>query len=477
MKNNASLIYNVCLVVGDFLALVAAFVAAYILRVKLDPRPLLQHIGAETYLQVFLMVLPFWILIFAWLGLYNTSIYEKRFKEFGRLLVGSFIGLLVVIFWNFVASKPIFPARLVPIYGFVFGFIFLLVFRNAARLIRTWLFAYNMGLTKVLLIGNSHLTPGLVDWLADERRSGYKIVGVIGQKRTIGKRDVPTYPTFQQFLKANKNPELHSIIQTELYAEEPKNAEILLYAQENHISYRFAPGNTGLFVGSLEVELLRSSVPVITVHQTALFGWGRVVKRGFDLAFGVLLLIPALPVMGIVYLLYLFDHGDPVFAQTRLSRFNRKIRIYKFRTQLHAYHRMTPEEGFKKMGRPELAKAFRANGDFLEDDPRISALGRFLRKTSLDELPQIFNVLRGDLSLVGPRPLEPFELDTYAKKSILLGVKPGLTGLAVVSGRRDIPFEERRKLDLYYVQNWSLWLDIVILAKTVRIVLDRRGAR
>lgn len=476
MKNNASLIYNACLVVGDFLALVAAFVAAYVLRVKLDDRPLLQLVGAETYLLIFLTILPFWILIFAWLGLYNASIYEKRFKEFSRLLVGSFVGLLFVIFWDFVATEPIFPARLVPIYGFAFGFLFLLVFRNIARFIRIMLFRAGVGLTHVLVVGNSHMTPELVDWLANERRSGYKIVGMVGQKRTIGNRDIPTFPSFRQFLKGYRG-ELHSIIQTELYADDTKNAEILSHAQEQHISYRFVPGNTGLFVGNLEVELFRSSVPVINVHQTALFGWGRVGKRLFDLFFGIILLVLALPIMIIVFVFYLFDHGDPIFGQVRSSRFNKKIRIYKFRTQLHAYHRMTPEQGFAKMGRPELAKQFRANGDFLEDDPRISPLGRFLRKTSLDELPQIFNVLRGDLSLVGPRPLEPFEMEQYAKKSLVLGVKPGLTGLAVVAGRRDIPFEERRQLDLYYVQNWSLWLDIVILAKTVRTVLSARGAK
>lgn len=477
MKNNASLIYNACLIVGDFLALVAAFVGAYILRVKLDTRPLLEQIGAETYLGIFLSVLPFWILIFAWLGLYNTSIYERRFKELGRLLVGSFIGLLIVVFWDFIAKEPIFPARLVPIYGFLLGFLFLVVFRSLARLIRVQLFSYGIGLTKVLLIGNSPMTPELVDWLGQSKRSGYDIVGVVGQKKIMGARDVPTYPTFQQFLKDSRSKEIHSIIQTELYADEPKNAEILSFAQENHVSYRFVPGNTGLFVGSLEVELFKSSVPVITVHQTALFGWGRVVKRGFDLFFGTILLVLALPLMGLICLLYLFDHGDPVFSQARLSRFNKKIRIYKFRTQRHAYHRMTPEQGFAKMGRPELATQFRENGDFLENDPRISPIGRFLRKTSLDELPQLFNVLKGELSLVGPRPLEPFELEKYSKKSLLLGVKPGMTGLAVVAGRRDIPFEERRKLDLYYVQNWSLWLDMTILAKTIRVVLDRRGAR
>jgi exopolysaccharide biosynthesis polyprenyl glycosylphosphotransferase len=476
MKNNGSLIYNVCLVVGDFLALVAAFVGAYILRVKLDDRPLLELIDAQTYLGIFLVVLPFWILIFAWLGLYNSNIYEKRFKEFGRLLVGSFIGLLFVIFWDFVDPEPIFPARLVPIYGFMLGFLFLIVFRNLARFIRVQLFSYSIGLTRVLLVGNSPTTADLVDWLSDSKHSGYTIVGVVGQKRTMGGRDIPTYPSFKQFLAEDKT-ELHGIIQTELYVDEGKNAELLTYAQEHHVNYRFVPGNSGLFFGNLEVELFRSSLPVITVHQTPLFGWGRVAKRIFDLCLGTILLVFALPVMAVICLIMIFDHGDPIWRNTRLGRFGNKIRIYKFRTQLHAYHRMSPEQGFAKMGRPDLAKQFRANGDFLENDPRISKLGRFLRRTSLDELPQLFNVLKGDMSLVGPRPLEPFELSSYDKKNLMLSVKTGLTGLAVVSGRRDIGFEERRALDLYYVQNWSLWLDIVILAKTVRTVLGGRGAR
>lgn len=479
MKNNISLIYNVCLVVGDFLVLVAAFIAAYLLRVKFDLGLNPADIGpsnGRAFLGVFLAVVPFWIIIFALLGLYNSSIYEKRFKEFGRLLVGSFVGTLLAIFWHFMSGEDIFPARLVPIYGFLFGFLFLLVFRNVARAVKTWLFSYDVGTTRVLLVGNTPLTAELVEWLADSRQSGYKIVGIVGPKRLIGKNDIAAYSSFHEFLKHNRH-ELHGIIQTELYPEEVKNAEILAYAQEHHVSYRFVPGNAGLFVGNLEVELFRSSLPVITVHQTALFGWGRVAKRLFDLTFGTIFLILSLPIMAVICLIMVFDHGDPIWRNTRLGRFGNKIKIYKFRTQLHAYHRMTPEEGFAKMGRPELAKQFRANGDFLEDDPRISKLGRFLRKTSLDELPQLFNVIKGDMSLVGPRPLEPFELTNFDKKNLMLSVKTGLTGLAAVSGRRDISFEERRSLDLYYAQNWSLWLDLVILAKTVRAVLGGRGAK
>ena len=129
------------------------------------------------------------------------------------------------------------------------------------------------------------------------------------------------------------------------------------------------------------------------------------------------------------------------------------------------------------MGKPELSRIYRENGDQLDNDPRVTKIGKFLRATSLDELPQLFNVVKGDISLVGPRALIPQEINQYKKKDIILAVKSGVTGLAQVSGRRDISFEERRRLDVYYVQNWSILLDIQILFKTVVSVIFRRGAK
>ena len=169
--------------------------------------------------------------------------------------------------------------------------------------------------------------------------------------------------------------------------------------------------------------------------------------------------------------------GSAFFHQVRLTRGDKKFNVYKFRTQFAKFDGTTPEEAFKMIGKPELSKIYRENGDSLENDPRITPIGKFLRKTSLDELPQLWNVFRGDISLVGPRALIPQELDKFAKKHQILNVKSGITGLAVVSGRRDISFEERRKLDIYYVQNWSFAMDIQILAKTFWSVLTQRGAK
>jgi lipopolysaccharide/colanic/teichoic acid biosynthesis glycosyltransferase len=255
------------------------------------------------------------------------------------------------------------------------------------------------------------------------------------------------------------------------------NDEILTYAQENHAAYRFVPGNSELFVGKIEVGLFHS-VPIIAVHQTALIGWGRVVKRLTDLLLGSVLLLVALPFMLIIAIVIKLTDGGPVFfRQKRLSRFNTKVRVLKFRSHNLKYSGLTPEEAFQKMDRLDLLKQYRQHGDYLPKDPRVTPVGRFLRRHSLDELPQLINVVRGDISLVGPRALVPDELDKYAQKNLILSVKSGMTGLAQISGVRDLSFAERRQLDLYYVQNWSFWDDLVILTKTFWVVLFHQGSR
>ena len=473
MKNNASLVYGLFLVIGDFLALLAGFVAAYILRVKLDPRPLLEQIPAATYLRAFLIVLPLWILVHAFIGLYSQSVFEKRFSELGRLVVGSFIGILVVIGYDFIANQDLFPARLVPVYGLGLSFGFLFMFRTFARTARRLLFRYDVGISNVLVIGNTRASADIVSSIRNTDTTGQYVLGVVGKK--VG--DFTYYASFTDACAKLKR-QIHGIIQTELYADQDKNNEILDYAQRNHIAYRFVPGNTDLFVGKIEVQLF-AGLPMVSVHQTALIGWGRVVKRCFDVIVSGLLILLLSPVIVLIALLQkLFDlRGGIFFRQKRLTRFNAEFRVFKFRTMRSRYGKGTPEDDFKLMGRPELAQTFRANNDYLPHDPRLTWLGRFLRRSSLDELPQLFNVFKGDISLVGPRALIPAELNVYEKKHAILSVKSGMTGLAQVSGRKDISFAERRQLDVYYVQNWSFWLDLVILMKTVKTVLSSSGAK
>lgn len=478
MKNNASLLYNFALVVGDGIAITIAFSIAYILRVSLNHTPISADVHAHTYILILTGLLPFWILIFALLGLYNSRVYDQRFTELGRLFVGTFIGILFVISYSYVFNISIFPARLVTVYGFGLAFVLVFIFRTLARGTRRQLFSYGIGINNVLIVGDTAIAHELVAGLSDTEVSGYRIVGVIGGTKHPhkSKDGLMIFENFDQARKALRKEQLHTIVQTELYADPEENDTILTYAQENHIAYRFVPGNSELFVGNIEVGLFQS-VPVIAVHQTALIGWGRVVKRIVDIIIGGIMLIIASPFMLLIAIgIKLTSRGPVFFRQNRLTRFNHKFKVFKFRSNKIEFNGLDPERAFAKMGKPELIKEYRENGDFLQNDPRITPFGRFLRRTSLDELPQLINVVRGDLSLVGPRALVPQELDLYAKRHAILSVKSGMTGLAQVSGRRHISYEERRKLDLYYVQNWSFTGDLVILIKTIWIVLFHKGA-
>ncbi len=479
MKNNASLVYNFCLIIGDALAITVAFTIAYILRVTLDHQPLSANVHAHTYITILVSLLPFWILIFGLLGLYNLRVYEKRFSELGRLLVGTFIGMLFVISYSYMTNTVIFPARLVTAYGFGLAFFFVLLFRTVARGLRRELFGYGIGINQVLLVGDTKTTHRLIDALSNTTITGYRVVGVVGGIKHPLKPGISykQYDSFADAVHHLRGRQLHTIIQTELYAAGERNDEILTYAQEHHAAYRFVPGNSELFVGKIEVDLFHA-VPIIAVHQTALIGWGRVVKRLTDLLLGGLMLVIATPFMLLTAIAVKLTDGGPVFfRQERLSRFHTKVRIFKFRSLKLRYNGLDPEEAFRKLDQPELLEAYRRGGDHLPDDPRLTRVGRFIRRNSIDELPQLINVVRGDISLVGPRALVPYELDSYAQKNLILSVKSGMTGLAQISGVSDLSFEERRKLDLYYVQNWSFWGDLVILVKTFWVVVFHKGTR
>ena len=485
MPTRSARLYSLALVVGDFFVLLAAFMLAYVVRVGVqflhfDTRPLVVNdISALDFLKTALLLVPLWILVFAFLGLYSSRVYTKRLEEWGRLLIGSFVGILIVLGYSFVVNAPVFPARLVAVYAFVGSFLLLILGREAMRLARTLLFRFGRGVSRVLIIGNSPATKDIAKQLSDTKRSGYQISAIAGPKSVepqgfAGVR----YATVEQALAQLDNQHITTIIQTDLYDTSERNQKILTAAQEGHLHYSFIPGEPEFYSGKNSIDVFLG-YPIISVNQTPLTGWGVIVKRLFDLFATSLVLIVLSPFILLVMILQkIFNPGPLFYVQRRLTRFSTPFGLIKFRSMGAQYGRggAGAIDDFKAMGREDLIAEYKRDRK-VKNDPRITAFGKFLRLTSIDELPQLFNVIQGNLSLVGPRPILPDELKLYKGKSALLhSVKSGVTGLWQVSGRSELPFEKRVELELYYAQNWSFWLDIRILLKTIPALL-KKGAR
>lgn len=471
-------LYSSSLVLADFFVLLTAFTLAYIVRVQFDDRPLVATVTAASFLETSLLLIPMWLIVFGFLGLYSHRVFTKRSSEWGRLLVGSFLGILIVIGYSFVVDSPVFPARLVAVYALIGSFVLLVVGRELMRLAKHIMFRLGRGISHVLVVGNSAATRDIAAQLSDTRRSGYKVTAIAGPKSVVppGFRGTH-YPTIERALAHLNRPYISTIIQTDLYDSSERNQKILGAAQARHISYRFIPGEPEFYSGKNSVDVFLG-YPIISVYQTPLVGWGIIVKRMFDIIVTSLLVLLLSPLFLLLIILQkIFNPGPVFYVSKRLSRYSKPFGLLKFRSMSPKYGKRDAAEDFKAMGRQDLVEEYERTRK-VKNDPRITWFGKFLRASSLDEIPQFFNVLTGDLSLVGPRPILPQEIKLYRGKNALLhSVKSGVTGLWQVSGRSDLPFEKRVELELYYAQNWSFWLDVWILFRTLPALVKKSGAR
>lgn len=470
--------YSLILIIADFLVLLFAFSVAYILRVQHDPRPLLTKVYADEYFLSLLLIIPFWIVVFAAIGLYSAMVYNRRLVEWGKLAIGSFIGILTVIGWQYVSNEVLFPARLVAVYALIASFLLLVAEREVLRWVRGLLFRFGRGTSRVLIVGNSPATYDIAKNLAETKKSGYEIVAIAGPKKLVPRGlNIEQFNSLDTALSHINELGITTIIQTDLYDSAERNQLVLGAAQMHHIGYSFIPGEAEFYTGKNTVDVFLG-YPMISVSQTPLVGWGAIVKQVFDAIVSALLLILLSPLFILLVVLQKILNPGPIFyVSKRLSRFSEPIDLIKFRSMGAKYGKKDAADEFRAMGREDLAREYEKHRK-VENDPRITAFGSFLRKTSLDELPQLINVIKGDLSMVGPRPILPQEAKNLQNRAALLhSVKSGVTGLWQVSGRSTLSFQERIELELFYAQNWSFWMDIKILFKTLAVVVRRQGAK
>lgn len=485
MQKNSELFFNLILLPIDFIAVMGAFVLAYVIRVKLTDKPVTNPLGIILFLKVFIFIVPVWILIFALSGLYNLSGLRGKLEELGKIFVAVSGGTMFLILIDFVSKQPIFPAKAVPIYGYILSFVFVAFGRQIVRLVQRYLFNFGIGVHQAVVIGSGPIAQRIVADLSKTQRSGYALIGAVDTAKNASKRlpNLPIYQSFDELVNKIGVRNIDEIIQADSALEPEEVLDMVNFASNHHLTYRFVPNQFGIYATNSVVGTL-AGMPVIAIKHTPLEGWGRIVKRAFDLVGSVLGLVVLSPIFLVTAIaIKLADPGPVFYLHKRLSRAGKTIFVYKFRSMYLKYctgkgysGKTDAEILAKDLGRPELVAEFNKEQK-LNDDPRVHSVGRFLRKTSIDELPQLINVLQGNLSLVGPRPIVEAELERYGTgQSTFLALKPGVTGLWQISGRSDIGYEERVKLDIYYVENWSLWLDIKILAKTALSVLAGKGA-
>ena len=474
MKKKSDVFLRVSLIVGDAVAIILSFAVAYFIRVHVDPRPYVFEAQLQDFTLTVVFVVPIMLIILAALGLYKKSVFlgVSKLVEWGRLILAAVLSVSALIVYDFFKGESVFPVRVMAITSMLLCFVFLVLERFLVKFIIRRVFRKDYATKRVIIIGNSKNTEYLADYIASNPESGYRLSGIVANRKYIPK-DLKTHQ-YSSLKDALRKARADVIFQT----DEKSTEYAYKQAINRHLLYYFVPSETALSSHFGEMELV-GNTPAVLVMATPLTGGNAVIKRLFDLVFSIVAIAVAIIPMIIVWvILKLSDIRHSVFyVDERLTQYNRKFRCYKFRTMKPEYSGMTAEEAFKKMGKSELIKKYRRDGDYLKDDPRITKVGKFLRKTSIDELPQLFNILKGDISLIGPRALLPGELREYGDRSLILSVKSGLTGFAQVSGRRDIPFNERRALDIYYVRNWSLWLDLSIFFKTIAVVLKGEGAK
>ncbi len=350
-------------------------------------------------------------------------------------------------------------------------------------LLRLWgkRFLSRIGIWKerVLIVGAGNAGRLVMDGIGREKHMGYEVIGFLDDDESkkgeiiCGKKVFGKIKYFPRYIKKFG---IQTVIVALPSVQPEKLSDFTTSVQNYAANTMVIPDLKG--VALLNTDLLHlfyEEIFLMNIKNNLKSATNRLIKRLFDISVSIVSLPLLLPIIGVIAgIIRLETPGPAIYAHDRIGKNGQVFRCYKFRTM----HRDAKERLSELLENNDKLRSEWTEKRKLKDDPRLTQIGRFLRKASLDELPQLFNVIRGEMSLVGPRPVTQHEVDTYYRNmsSICFSVPPGITGLWQVSGRSNTTYDYRIKLDAWYIWNWSLWLDIEILFKTVKVVLEMRGA-
>ncbi len=407
-----------------------------------------------------------------WLRLRHYS-YRKPFwfelKEvLSTVVIFAVIDLAIIGFSKWQLSR----------YVWVFTWCGILVLLSVGRaLTKKLLRRLKLWQKQCVIIGTGSNAVDVFVALQSEAYLGFDIqyfVGCADQEEPAELLGLPVICDEQLLWHATDASNTQYVIALEYSQEKVRENWLKQLAVHKCQSVSVVPSTRGLPLDSTDMMFIfRREVLILGINNKLTKLSARTLKRGFDLISSFVLLLLCSPLLiGLAYLV-MREGGKPIYGHLRVGQNGKLFKCYKFRSMA-----VNADEILDRLLAADPAARAEWEQDFkLKDDPRITRIGRFLRRSSLDELPQLFNVLKGEMSLIGPRPVVPEELERYGDNAeYYLMVKPGMTGLWQVSGRNDVSYETRVYFDAWYVKNWSLWNDITILFKTIEIVFKRDGA-
>ncbi|MFA5792629.1 MAG: sugar transferase [Candidatus Gracilibacteria bacterium] len=463
----------------DFVMTVLGLMLGYYLRLQGDFIPGVKLIitranlmPIDEYLNSSLIFGGLLVAVFAFFGLYKLKNTEGPLKELGGVAKFSIVWVLVMMAYFFVTHK-VFFSRLVLIYGAIIAVILIAISRLILRRIERSLLNLGIGQRRVLLIGTNKISKRIANSLREDPH--YRVIGYLADKGG-NLQGVKLLGSIKNLKSVVKNCNIEEIILTTQNLEGYEDHQILNFCNLNHVEYRFVPDVLEMERSNFEINQI-ADYPLIHLKPTPLDGWGKITKRIIDLVLSGTSLLILSPAFAIIAIGIKIDSKGPVFFARledgspayRIGANGKKFKFYKFRTMKHNSHHM----------RAELKNLSHRKGPLMKikNDPRVTRFGKFLRHTSLDELPNLWSVFKGDMSLIGPRPHLPEEVAEYEEHhKFLLAIKPGITGPGQISGRSDLDFEEEVRLDSYYIKHWSLITDLKILAKTIAVVFRGHAA-
>lgn len=457
--------------IGDALSIILAFITAYYIRQGLTGAGLFYNppVSFAMYLPILVLIIIVFSYTFFTLGLYQPIKSTGYFKEAVNILKASTLGIFLTFALAFCFKLGFVSRSLLVLFWFV-TILYVPLFRISLKYFLRLLCLKGYNSRQVLIVGKGELAEKVSLALSRHLELGFRIIGFIDEGENNEKASL-----MQTRGEIKDIPDiLHDEIVDEVVFAVPIEAcgrmtETIKLCEIEGVRVRIVADLFERTLARARIDDL-DGIPLVTLETGPTQEIALAIKMGMDIVISFLALILLSPLFAVIAIMIRIDSsGSIFFKQERMGQNGRRFILLKFRSMIEEAEQIKENlQGFNEASGPVFK---------MKDDPRITRIGRFLRKTSLDELPQFINVLKREMSLVGPRPPLPIEVTQYANwQRRRLSMKPGITCIWQVSGRSNVSFEKWMEMDMEYIDNWSLGLDVKILLKTIWVVLHGKGA-